>query len=179
MQFIQEFCWLVYTLYSAFWLNSSYKNMLLLKKNYLQIWINWQMWSFDNIQVLFALTRQGFVRPLYLPYLHRPFRLSLGNVNCTGDASGFSWLSVPSLFGTCRTSGVPLVGQSSCVWSCFLWVFFFPTLINIWELHVCAVLWHLSCSVPWLRELPCPCLPEMPTGRWCIQGCSRVKREIF
>lgn len=25
MQFIQKICWLVYSLYSAFWLNSSYK----------------------------------------------------------------------------------------------------------------------------------------------------------
>lgn len=52
------------------------------------------MWSFDNIQVFIAVTRQGFIRTLY--FLTYTGFSGMGNANCTGAAFGVSCLSVPS-----------------------------------------------------------------------------------
>lgn len=114
------------------------------------------MWSFDNIQVFIALTRQGFVSTLYF-YIYTGFS-GMGNVNCTGGAFGFSCLSVPTFLGTCRTSGVPWLVKAPVFGDVF--VAFFPTLMSIWEPPVCAVVLFAR-------------------GRWSLQGCTGVKGDLL
>lgn len=115
------------------------------------------MWSFDNIQVSIALTRQGFVSTLYfLPY---PGFSGMGNVKCTGGASGFKCLSGLGLFGMCRTSGVPWLVRAPVFGAAFYGCFSQP--------------W-------WTFESPLSVLsPCLLTGRWCPQGCSRVKGDLL
>lgn len=49
MQLTQKSCWLEHALYSAFWMNFTIKNVLLLNPLCLQIGINGQVCSFGNI----------------------------------------------------------------------------------------------------------------------------------